>query len=83
MLDMALLIMSKYNCTFAGGPRRTKVTSDAPAHIVIFPLIRELVHLSKKSQIDVVLPQSEGWFAQFLLIFTIVYSKSREIHLFL
>lgn len=49
MLDIPILTMSKENCTFAGGPRRTKVTSDAPAYFVIFRLIRELVHLSKIS----------------------------------
>lgn len=69
MLVIAILIMSKLNCTFAGGPRRTKVGSDAPAHFAFFRLIRELVHLSKKiTHFDVLPPRLKGGFAQFSII---------------
>ena len=36
-------------CTFAGGPRRTKVTSDAPAYFVLFSLDKRTCSLIKKN----------------------------------
>ena len=80
MLDIPILTMSKENCTFAGGPRRTKVTSDAPAYFDIFCLIRELVHLSKKiTQFDVLPPRLRGGFAQFSVNLPYILDKYPRI----